>query len=501
MPVRVVQKLPADLSNEKLKASVAFDLKLFDSLVNGVIIVDQTCKVIYSNPAIQQISGHQSNRLLNKNLNSVISFEPQFLDGDFQKVLDATPYREVLMKTKDGESARVQVTMQALPGQIINGKIVASESPEVLQWLIYFHDVTLEERLQKKYAEQIKDKEEIIKKLDRKLYETSVMFELAQGMNFYRELSDVLNLTLSKLEDAFAFSHSMTGFVDLKTGFPHTALVRKNGKMLTKMHRSNQNAWIRSFYSKAIAAGEPCFFNVGHNVDLDAFVSETFGLEYKSYLFVPLLYKDESGFLILVDSRQSWRGNDDDLNLLFGIANQLLLAINNNRLYEESMLDSMTGLYNVRYFEDRLASEFKKTEKNKKPLSVIMIDVDFFKRFNDTHGHGVGDSVLKLVAKAIDQTCRDSDTAARYGGEEFVVILPEANAATALIVAERLRKNIELISLRVGEMTLKITASLGAACFPDDCDSMSELLLRADEAMYVAKRAGRNNSKAYSRKI
>lgn len=475
-----------------------FDLKLFDSLVNGVIIIDENFKMIYANPAVQQMCGLHSNRIGRKDLSSILTFEPDILKIDLKTIGEATPYREVTMNPKASSAARVQVTMQALPGHILGGQVVPADSSETQQWLIFIHDVTLEERLQKKYFVQLKEKEEFIKKLDRKLYETSLMFELAQGMNFFKELTDILNLILTKIEDAFAFTQSVAGTIDRETNNIQTAIVRQSGAALGKVSRTSQNEWVKSFYLKAVAVGEPCFFQKGDNANIDAYITQVFTVPYTNYLFVPLVHKEEFGFLILLDATQAWRGDDDDLSLLFGIANQLLLAIDNNRLYEESMVDSLTGLYNLRYFQERLLYEFKKSKTTGKALSVLMIDVDFFKKFNDTHGHATGDAVLKQVAQAIVNTCRDTDTAARYGGEEFVVILPETDSKAAFSAAERIRKKIESIPLKAGDVDLKITASLGGACFPEVCSNMSELVTNADAAMYVAKRSGRNNSKTYT---
>jgi len=480
------------------KHESAFDLRLFDSLVNGVIIVDEEKKVLYTNPAVQQMCGLHSNRIRKKELSSILSFKPDVLDLELKEIVDATPYREVTLTPRIGSVATVQVTIQPLSGHMLNGQIVGSHIFKNQLWLMYIHDVTLEEKLQKKYIKQLREKEEFIKKLDRKLFETSLMFELAQGINFFRELNDILNLILTKLEDAFAFSHSMIGKVDRETSFAQTVLVRENTVALISTPRLRSQTWIKDFYLRVLAQGEPKFLKKGDNPELEKFVSECFSVDYSNYLFVPLLHKDEAGYLVLLDSKQAWQGDDDDLSLLFGIANQLLLAIDNNRLYNESMLDALTGIYNLRYFQEKLLHEFKKAKQGQTELSVLMIDVDYFKKFNDNYGHAFGDIVLKQVAQAIKKSCRDTDIVSRYGGEEFVVILPEANLKSSLVTAERIRKKIESLPLKHGEQTLKVTASIGAASYPAVCLTMSELVSRADQAMYVAKNKGRNNSQVYS---
>jgi diguanylate cyclase (GGDEF)-like protein len=478
-------------------AELGFDLKLFDSLVDGVLIVDENKKLLYANPSVQQLCGLHSTRVGKKDLSSFLVFKPDIFEQSLKEIVDVSPYREVMLIPATGSPARVQVTIQPFPGHLLNGHIQSAATPQFEQWLIYIHDVTLEERLQQKYFGQIREKEEFIKKLDRKLYETSLMFELAQGMNFFRELPDVLNLILLKLEDAFVFSHSVVGTVDRENFFAQTKLVRHGGSPMPKLPRSQQQKWVTDYFPTALAQGEPRFLKKGENLDLELFIRDCFDVDFSNYLFVPLLHKEEAGFLVMLDCKQAWRGDDDDLSLLFGIASQLLLAVDNNRLYEESMVDPLTGLYNLRYFQERLVQEFRKAKNANLKLAVLMIDVDFFKNFNDTYGHAVGDSVLKQVAQCIAKSCREKDTAARYGGEEFVVILPDADSQTALIAAERIRKKIESSVLKVGDEEVHITASIGASCYPDVCSAMTELVPFADHAMYVAKKSGRNNSKTY----
>lgn len=489
---------PADTGQSEMNSPEStFDLKLFDSLINGVVVIDASLKMIYVNPAVQQMCGLHSSRVGKKDLKSILVFEPDIFDAGVKLIGDATPYREVVMRPKASAAARVQVTIQSLPGQILNGHVVPSTSEGTQAWIIFIHDVTLEERLQKKYFEQLKEKEEFIKKLDRKLYETSVMFELAQGMNLFKDLHDILNLILTKLEDAFAFSHSVIGRVDCESLLLQAAIIRENSLSQDVARRPTKSAWVESFFMKALAVGEPRLFQKGMNADIDFFLKDVFTVDFSNYLFVPLVHKNDAGFLFLLDSKLTWGGDDDDVSLLFGIANQLLLAIDNNRIYQESMIDTLTNIYNLRYFQERLALEFKRTKQTTKPLSVLMIDVDFFKKFNDNFGHATGDAVLKQVAEAIVNTLRETDTGARYGGEEFVVILPETDSLSAMVTAERIRKKIESIPLKVGDANLKITASIGAACYPEFCKSLNDIVSCADSAMYQAKEAGRNNSKFY----
>ncbi len=161
---------------------------------------------------------------------------------------------------------------------------------------------------------------------------------------------------------------------------------------------------------------------------------------------------------------------------------------------ELARTDGLTGLYNYRYFHERLEDEIQRAKRYHRILSLIILDVDNFKHFNDAYGHSVGDVVLKKVAAIIKQSMRDVDLASRYGGEEFAVLLPETDTIHALAVAERIRRNIE--KQTPGSLDIRgkegARASLGIACYPWDAQDKDDLIRRADEAMYTAKAQGKN---------
>lgn len=158
-----------------------------------------------------------------------------------------------------------------------------------------------------------------------------------------------------------------------------------------------------------------------------------------------------------------------------------------------SNADALTGVFNRRFFDDYVQSEVARATRYKAPLSVAMLDVDFFKQFNDRYGHAAGDRVLRTVARAIERGLRRSDLVARYGGEEFVVILREANAAQAFDIVEQLRIEIARESLLPEEPNdPRVTVSAGVATWPADGRSPSELLALADRRLFEAKESGRN---------
>ncbi len=161
-----------------------------------------------------------------------------------------------------------------------------------------------------------------------------------------------------------------------------------------------------------------------------------------------------------------------------------------------AVTDSLTGLYNRRYFETHLQKLVQKNAETKKTLGVLLMDIDHFKSFNDTYGHGVGDEVLKIFAKRVKDSLRSVDLVARLGGEEFVVILPDVSEDMAHFIAERLRRTIgeEPFKVSAPDGQVTVTASIGGTLIDTDGLRTEEILERADKALYEAKEAGRNRT-------
>jgi diguanylate cyclase (GGDEF)-like protein/excisionase family DNA binding protein len=165
-------------------------------------------------------------------------------------------------------------------------------------------------------------------------------------------------------------------------------------------------------------------------------------------------------------------------------------AVRLSRAEIDAITDALTGLYNHRYLHERLSEELNRARDLQRPLSVLFCDLDHFKGYNDANGHSAGDAVLREVAHVIEQSVRNVDVAARYGGEEFVVLLVETERETALAVAERIRERIRAAAHTANGVPL--TVSIGVSGYPDDADRREDLLNKADWAMYLAKRRGRD---------
>ena len=164
----------------------------------------------------------------------------------------------------------------------------------------------------------------------------------------------------------------------------------------------------------------------------------------------------------------------------------------NQKLREMAIRDPLTGLYNRRYFQERFQEEMSRAKRYRQPLTVVLADIDHFKRINDTYGHLFGDEVLKEVARVFRERIRKSDLVARYGGEEFVFLLPNTHARAGAAFAERIRREVENLEIKFMDQVIKVTISLGVATLVSFEVSEPEFLNMADKALYLSKERGRN---------
>jgi diguanylate cyclase (GGDEF)-like protein len=226
----------------------------------------------------------------------------------------------------------------------------------------------------------------------------------------------------------------------------------------------------------------------------------------RSVCCLPLTIRSKTrGCLYLDTVREPRPFSEETVRLLQALSDHAAVAIDNARLREEVIFDATTGLASHRYFEVRAGHEVSRAVRHGTPLSLILVDLDYFKSVNDTLGHQVGTQLLKDVAVRVRDCLRSTDTAVRlptpgtdtqvgrYGGDEFEILLPDTDWSGAMLVAERIRARVRDLPFRTeGGGTLRITASVGVSSFPTHAKDWGTLFLKADEALYEAKRGGRD---------
>jgi len=356
-----------------------------------------------------------------------------------------------------------------------------------------------------RYNEMLDALEANNRALDRKIFEIETLFKASQAMNFQSDTDKLIKQILEmagkaiRAERCSIMLQSGMGAEELETKIVFG--INENAEAI----QPSSTIKIKSGEGVAgtvLKTGNSIIVNEGHKDPL--FKSFDSNCEYEksivNLISVPLKIKDRvTGVINGVNKINQEPFTEEDQRLLEALAQQAAMAVEHARLYELAITDGLTKLFIHRYFQARLEEEMVRAKRYHTACSLILFDIDHFKKFNDTYGHQQGDIVLIEVAKLIKQTVRETvDIPARYGGEEFAIILPETDAKGAHLVAERLRKTIEAYDFPGQEKALKVTVSLGIATFPDHASVKSVLIKKADMALYECKGRGRNCSFIYN---
>jgi len=350
--------------------------------------------------------------------------------------------------------------------------------------------------LQKKYLEI----EEINKNLNERLMELYSLYQVSLALSLTLDLEEILKSIKKMFRKTFQVDQYSIMLLDDSSG--RLKIISSFG-LPKPVRESNKYEFGSNIFGKTIEIEELVYApDVEHDSDYNFFpnIKESSG----SFVSIPLKSeKKHSIGVINLYRKQTNSFSKQELSLLVKVAEQIAKVIDKTLLYkhtkELSITDELTGLYNRRYFNQRFEREVLRAKRYKRPLTAIMIDIDYFKSYNDINGHILGDEVLKKVAVLLERNIRKADILARFGGEEFVVLLPEIDKEHSYQVAEKLRRTIENNSFPEERKlpNKKITISLGVSTLLEDTYSAQELLDFADKALYEAKRLGKNMVVAY----
>ena len=246
-------------------------------------------------------------------------------------------------------------------------------------------------------------------------------------------------------------------------------------------------------YSKLIAMFNSGLkmLSISRKTDHRKFKELNIESEVTRFVGAPLLSENKMVGALMIENLPK-----DDVEKFLILSTQFALEIKKALLYETverlSITDSLTGRYVRRYFSERLKEELERSERYKLNFALLVLDIDDFKRCNDSYGHLVGDIILKDISGIMEESVRGVDIVARHGGEEFAVILSETNKEGAMVVAERIRKRIEEHVFKAYDELLKMTVSIGVSVYPKDSEEAEDLIDKADTALYEAKKSGKN---------
>lgn len=334
----------------------------------------------------------------------------------------------------------------------------------------------------------------------RRAREVNVLLRMSMLAGLEMELASTLNLICDLAAEIVTFLRGTVYFWDEDCEVMHVRVTRN---MPDPDVDSYARANVLNFWSAKL--GRPILLTRHCQPEADALLQ---AMDAASVLVVPLFVRNRvMGSLQLFGERtDSFSREDAQLLWILSLVAESMLArdYSNETLLRFAFTDFLTGLKTRGYFEQQLDLELARAERRGTPVALLMIDIDHFKRLNDTYGHQAGDVVLRDVAAILTRDLREVDTAARYGGEEFILLLPETDLQGAKLVAQRLRYSIEQANFftgartPTGEKSKHITVSIGVALFPEEARFKRDLLEASDAALYEAKEQGRNRVVLYA---
>lgn len=344
----------------------------------------------------------------------------------------------------------------------------------------------------------IKDLQTSNSKLVEKNKETQTLYNFSKFLTQTLDMNEVMKL-------------SMSCFSQLGGGYPTIFIAYLQGKLVVTASHPEEHAKAQNM--KALVSLENMkledIMAWFHRINQDDVFKKTLSLHFHtdSYFAAPLFVSNKPFGILVSLGPDGQEYPQQHSRLLNQFSQMVAVAIDNAYLHKQmqdyAIKDGLTGLFNHRYFQERLSSEIARAERHNHNCCLIFIDVDHFKKFNDTNGHPMGDMVLKGVASILAAKSRKTDIVARYGGEEFVVILPETPKEGAITMAEELRKTIEQNKFPCGETQPlgHVSVSLGVAAFPMDALDVKGLITSADNALYHSKEGGRNRVTGFDRAV
>lgn len=338
--------------------------------------------------------------------------------------------------------------------------------------------------------------------LGKKMENLSVLYDVSKALNFTNDLKKTLLLILDKSRNAVKAQKGSIMLLNKDSSELELKVVRGIDPLTERKINGGEIECTKIKIGEGIAGqvAKTGKFMVVDDTTQETKFKKSNSSNVDNIVCIPLMVEDDCiGVVNITNKANGEKFTEDDVHLLVTLAGQAAVTINNANLYHLAITDGLTQLFINRYFRQKLSDEVRRSKRYQHSVSLILTDIDHFKKFNDTYGHQQGDMALVTVAKIFKDTVRDTDIPCRYGGEEFVIVLPETSTQVAREVAERIRKAVESYEFpgNKGEK-IKVTLSLGIATFPEHGEDDESLIRKADVALYACKEAGRNCSQVYT---
>jgi diguanylate cyclase (GGDEF)-like protein len=469
-----------------------------------VLCMDSSGLITFVNPSASQWLDSSPQRLLNKKkLQSVVTFDPPiFQTGSMGLDPEGKIFHECSFTTHSGTSGVMSVSTQKI------------WSEAGFQTLLILRDMSAEVNLHKKYKKTVEDLNRTLEnniqqqiqlqltntELDSKIFDMSCLLDYTKQTQLTSDKKSLLSEFMEFVLDRFQFNGGLLIARNSLLNQNEIQWVKNPTGQRRPLEKAGQlDSYLSIINLSELPLGTALHSRVGNSFEgLTSFLLDAIQNE----IVISRMKTSEGELLALFSLAPEQRPPAArELSLISNLSKQTEVMIENTELKFMAITDEMTKLYNQRYFQISIHRELQRGLEKSTPLSLLLLDVDHFKKVNDTYGHPIGDLVLKGVAGQIGQLSRSTDQAFRYGGEEFAILLPDTTLENAALVAERVRKRIENLTIQSGNMDLKATVSVGVACLSVDLKKSEDIIKAADLALYSAKHSGRNQVQIYDEKM
>ncbi|HNY11601.1 MAG TPA: sensor domain-containing diguanylate cyclase [Candidatus Wallbacteria bacterium] len=339
---------------------------------------------------------------------------------------------------------------------------------------------------------------ELYEKSEQKVRELTTLYEISRAIASTLNLENVLNLAMKMINQLMNTRRCSILILDRDFKEVNVRVSQGLSEDILRGIKIDDRETVLNF---VLRTKQPILIK---NLEDDLFFRSVKSERYttKSFMSVPLNIKDQViGVINVTDKADESFFDDDDLKLLVTLANQIASDVENARLYEMAVTDGLTEIFNHKYFQQHLEKDMERAKRYQEEISLMMIDIDHFKKCNDTFGHQEGNKVLKKITSILKKSIREVDLLARYGGEEFAIVLPRTPKIGAFEIAQRIRETVENTEFVMGGQQLIITVSIGISSFPDDAALQFDLIRKSDMALYHAKKTGRNRVICYDESL
>ncbi len=468
-------------AEEILRVANEYNRSLIEASLDPLVTIGPDGKITDVNAATERVTGYPRDRLIGTDFSAYFT-EPQLARAGYQQVFREGSVRDYALEIRHRDGRIFAV--------VYNASLYRDSAGKVIGIFAAARDITERKRIEAAEREQ------------RILAEA--LRDTAAVLNSTLKFSDVLDRILENVERVLLHEADSVDIILLDPGsgnahvvrHRHTSGVEYPAEVQALPFSVSQARNLREIQ----ATGSPIIITDTQSYDGWIATSSTSWI--RANLGVPVTIKGKVIGFLLLNSTTPNAFTSLDAEHLRAFADQAAVAIENAQLYEEvqklAVTDALTGVFNRHGLFDLGEREVERALRFYRPLSIIMLDIDFFKRVNDTYGHPAGDQVLRALAEHCRAHVRNVDIVARYGGEEFILLLPEIDLPEAIQVAERLRQAVFAMQVQIGpeqagdSHTIQVTVSQGVVLLTPDTPNLMDLIARVDKALYAAKQAGRN---------